>query len=175
MSSANVTLGGRPYTIKGKNLGPAAAWRAKFNGSRMMQIFLSLDEAAIQLVGVLDQMTDAQGRALKMSEMDINVSDIIGLVRTLPVIVNGLAASVDEMIAMLFDYSPELAADKDWLLENANDEQAIAAFVEVLKLNFPIMAVWGLVRGPLAARTVQNSPSPNGASGQRHGSRKVRA
>jgi len=146
-------------------MGAAGKWRERLRQSKAMQIFESLDTAMIQLVAVGDSVTDESGKLTSWG--NVNVAEVVGVAKVLPVIVNGLASSVDEIEAMLFDYSPELDADREWILENAYDTEAISAFVEVLKLCFPILAAWGLVRGPQAARTVQNSPSRNGASGQK--------
>jgi len=165
--TAQIALAGRPYVLTEKHSGPATAWRNHLNASQTMRIFQSLDEAVVQLVGVLDQMTDNEGKMKKMSEVDVNVSDIIGIGSTLPVVVNGLSHSIDEIKDMLFDFSPELQADREWIDQNAYDSEIVVAFVEVLKLCFPFLAVLDLVTGPSGRSTSTSLPSPNGASGHR--------
>lgn len=178
-----VPFAGRNYTIKEKPMGAAAIWRAHLRDSQVMAIFESLDVALNQFSAMALRIDESvplededgnpilneSGKAI-MVKRGISFDDIgqiFGVAKIAPVIVNGLANSIDEMVAMLFDYSPELEADQEWITENAYDTEAIGAFVEVLKLCFPILAVWGLLAGPQAAQTKPSLPTHNGASGQK--------
>jgi hypothetical protein len=153
-----VSLGGRDYTVTEKPMGANGVWRQKLRTSRVMRIFESLDEAMIQLVSVADGVSEKGWDA-------INLNQVIGISRLLPVLVDGLTNSVDEIIDLLFDYEPKLRTERGWLEENAYDDEVIRAFVEVLKLCFPIMGVLDLVRGSRAPQTQSNSHAQNGASG----------
>jgi hypothetical protein len=93
----------------------------------------------------------------------------------LPVLVNGLSHSIDEIIDMVFDYSPELAADREWIEENATSSEAVSAFVEVLKLSYPFLEILALLRGPKGQPTSSNLPTQNGASGRKGVAHRTRA
>ena len=163
--TVNVTLAGRQYPIVEKPIVVAAVWREKLRKSKAMAIFESLDVAMAQLVAVGDSITDENGNLTSWANVD--VSQVVGVAKILPVVVNGLASSIDEIEDMIFAYSPELAADREWIEQNAYDDEAVAVFVEVLRMAFPISAAWALVSGPRAAQTARNLPSKNGASGQK--------
>lgn len=48
-----------------------------------------------------------------------------------------LAGSIDLVADLLFDFSPELAADRERIETEGYDDEIIAAFLEVLKLLYP--------------------------------------
>ena len=77
----------------------------------------------------------------------------------LPAVVQGLVGSVDEIAELLFVYDGKLAAERKWIEANAYDEEAVAAFIEVLKLTYPITALWGMVSGSRAQQTSTSSVS----------------
>jgi hypothetical protein len=162
--TAQVTVAGRAYLISEKMIGPAAKWRDHLNASQTMRIFKSLDGAMAQLVAALDSVAPNDDGVRDWGS--INVASVINVAELLPVLVNGLSHSIDEIIDMVFDYSPELAADREWIEENAPSSEAVAAFVEILKLCFPFLGILALL-GPRAQPTSTNSPSPNGASGRK--------
>lgn len=161
----SVTFAGRTFTIKEQPMGAAAIWRKHLRESRVMLIFESLDTAMIQLVRVADGV-DEGGWA------NVDMNQVIGIAKVLPVIVNGLSNSIDEIAEMLFAYAPGLKDDQEWILEHAYDTEAVAAFCEVLKLSFPFFQMLDLVRGQAGARTPTSLPLPNGAIGQRGSGRK---
>ena len=149
--TAKVTLGGREYILSEKVMGVTQRWREHLRQSGVMAIFQSLDQAVASVLSVVETGVE-----------NLQAGDVISIARVLPIIVNGLSNSIDDVLALLYDYSPEMAADAEWLGENAYDSEAIAAFIEVLKLNFPIMALWNLL-GSRAQPTLTNLPSTNGA------------
>lgn len=151
-----VKLGGREYVVTEKVMGVAMKWREQLRQSSVMRLFESLDGALAQLVSAVEG--NGEGG-------NLNLIAGINLATIAPAIMRGLANSVDDVIALLFDYSVELQNDREWLNENAYDEEAIAAFIEVLKLAFPTTALWGLVRGSTGVPIATNLPSRNGASG----------
>lgn len=163
--TAKVTFAGREYTIGEKSMGADTAWRNHLNDSQTMRIFKSLDGAMAQLVNAIDSV--APGEDGKRDWGKINVASVINVAELLPVIVNGLSHSMDEIIEMVFDYSPELRADREWIEANAYSSEATAAFVEVLKLCYPFLEILALVRGPKAQPISSNLPTPNGASGRK--------
>ena len=85
------------------------------------------------------------------------------LAHIVPAAILNLSNSMDDISALVFDYVPEMKDDQEWIMDNVYDSELVAAFMEVLKLNFPIMGVWGLVTGFRAPGTSSNLPTPNGA------------
>ena len=155
----SVRLGGREYTIKEKPMGTNGAWRKKLRATSVMRVLESLDGFVVDLMDVFASIPEGG----KLS--DIDVGKALGVARILPTVVNSLAGSIDEVIDLLFEYEPKLKSDRKWLEANAYDEEVVTAFLEVLKLTFPIMALWGLVSGSRAQQTPTNSVSANGTSG----------
>lgn len=159
LKQATVVLGGRNYTVSQKVMGVHLRWRETLRQCSVYRIFESLDGALLQIQQSATQIGD------DLSNGSINWAAGIHFAAIAPAVVHGLVNSIDEIHALVFDYSPEIKADKDWLMENAYDEEMIAVFVEILKLHFPILALWDLIRGPAAQATVTNLPSTNGAGG----------
>lgn len=186
--TTRVSFAGRDYLLSEKNIGPASVWREHLNASHTMQIFRSLDTAMIQLVAVADTATDLvnvldgngnpvlddNGKPIQAQRgfAGIELNQIVSVAKILPVIVNGLSGSIDEIIDMVFDYSPELTADREWIEENATNSEAMTAFMEVLKLCYPFLEILALVRGRPAQPTSSNLPTPNGATGHRGSARR---
>ena len=156
-----VQLGGREYVIGEKTMGVALKWREKLRQSSVIRVFESLDGALAQLVAAVNGLGEGGTTG------QINLAAGVSLATIAPTVVRGLLNSIDEVVELLFDYSVEMRADREWILEHAYDEEAIAAFIEVLKLAYPITALWGLVRGSRVQPTAMNLPSPNGGSGRR--------
>jgi hypothetical protein len=155
--TSKVTLGGREYILTEKVMGVSQKWREKLRQSSVMRIFESLDGAMEQLVSAVNGMDEGKG--------NLNIIAGINIATIAPAIVRGLTNSIDDVIDLLFDYAPEVGDDREWLAENAYNDELVMAFIEVLKLNFPILALWDLVRGPRVQATSTNLPSTNGATG----------
>jgi hypothetical protein len=127
MREAIVTLGGRPYTVRALPIQANAAWR------RQLQEFYS------STIGALPDLETATG------------SDLFGA------LIGGLGeaalASVDSILVLLRSYAPEIAADWERISAEAYDEEAVAAFVEVIKLAYPFGVLLRLVQTPGATQT----------------------
>jgi hypothetical protein len=89
------------------------------------------------------------------------LADIAGLVRRMSGVLLG---SVDLMLDLMFKYSQELADDREWIEQNAYDEEALHAFAEVLKLAFPFGVLLEVVSGRMGSKTSSSLPIRNGAS-----------
>ena len=112
-----VTLGGREYVLKPLPLRPAREWRAQF--SRLAEMVIS----------AMRHATTAQ-----LSSPD----DLASLAAEVAPKLLGL---VDELIEMMFAYSPELRAERDWLEENATEEEAMAVVIRITAIAFPFGGV----------------------------------
>lgn len=154
-----VKLGGREYVITEKVMGVALKWRETLRQTSVMQLFESLDGALASIAGSFGDIAEGDVDNRVKLVAGINIATIA------PALMRGLANSMDDVILLLFDYSVELKNDREWLEANAYNDEIIRAFVEVLKLNFPIMALWELVVGSRVQPIATNLPTRNGASG----------
>ena len=113
MKSVAITLGGQEYTVQEAPLRKNAAWRA----------------------GLTALLADVGGLMESASTVELNsVADLLGVVRQIQDV---LLAAPDRLTAMLFDYSPALAADRERIEAEVYESELLGAFVEVLKLAYP--------------------------------------
>lgn len=153
--SVKVVLGGKDFYVNEKYSGLTERWRKHLRESAVFVTLQSLDDV-VALVG----------RVIDANEEKFDVASITSLARFVPAILNSLSNSMDDIKALVFDYVPEMAADKEWLDENVYDSEYTAVFVEVLKMNFPILGAWELLRtGSKAPGTSTNGPTLSMASG----------
>lgn len=129
ITSINVNLAGREYEIQKKQIRAHREYRDK------------LDEPFAEVAAAL------KGAAA------IDLSNGVDTAMLLSVISGTLIHSVDILLDLLFEYSPELTADREHIEENAYDEEALAVFSEVLKLVYPFGQLLGLVTGKAASKT----------------------
>lgn len=146
-------LGEREYPITEKVSGVAERWRKTLRES---SVFVALQS----LEGMVDLVVEVFNTTKK-----VDMNSAAGLIRVFPAILVSLGQSMDDINALLFDYVPEMNDDREWIMANVYDSELVAAFIEVLKLNFPILGVLELVRGFKASGTYTNSPSVNGTIG----------
>ena len=99
----------------------------------------------------LEQVITALENAPQIELTDLrSVAQIAGTLK------DTVLGAVDIVLSMLFAYSPELEADRERIENEAYDDEAFAAFFEVLKLAYPFGAlVRNLKTGP-AAQTTKN-------------------
>lgn len=136
----NATLGGRNYTIPALPIGPSRIWRQKV-GKEFDQIINTFN--------------------LKFNFDTNNIGQLTTIIK---VIASILKTASDRVINLLFEYSPALMADKEWIEANATDDEALALFQEVLKLAFPFGVLLDLATGRMGSKTSLSLPSPNGES-----------
>lgn len=129
-----VTLGGETYTIVPLPIKQSHAWRDRL-AVPFNQLTLALEGAA-----------DIE---IKLSSAD----DIVALVRSLA---GTLIGSIDTVLDLLFAYSPVLAEDRERIENEAYDTEAIDAFIEVVKLAYPLGRLVSGIRGPQAPATTPN-------------------
>jgi hypothetical protein len=118
---SNVTLGGKEYVVRPLPIRKAREWRAEMAGQ----------------FGVLaDVLANADSIELT-SPADIG--------RLVTVARDVLLATPDKLFDLLCSFVPEIAADRERIEAEAFDEEAITAFVEVLRLAFPFGALKSLI------------------------------
>lgn len=140
---AKVTLGGRDYTIAAAPIRQSKLWREK-------------------LALPFSSLTIALETTSKV-ELDVGqLMDMADLVRRFSGVLIG---SIDTMLDLIFEYSPVLEQDREWIEENAYDDEALEAFTKILALAYPLGQLMSIISGPSVSKTSSNSPSRNGASG----------
>jgi len=129
MKSAMVVLGGQGYEVKALPMKQSRDWRKR------LEVPFGTLAGALEGAGSIELT---------------NGLDIGRLVRTLS---GTLIGSIDLLMELLFAYSPELAADRERIEEEAYDEEALIALTEVLKLAYPFGVVLGMVNGRMVSKT----------------------
>ncbi len=129
MKTITVDLGGKAYVINALPMRQARIWREALGGP----------------FAELTQTLEGAGK-IELS----NATDIAAVVRSLS---GTLIGSIDTLMDLLFAYSPELAADRERIEDEAYDDEALAALVEVLKLAYPFGGLLAAVNGRPASKT----------------------
>lgn len=142
IESATVRLGERDYTINEAPRLRAKTWREQFMA---------------EMRPLLAQVGSVENIAIDHPE---------DLLRLLPVFETVFIAASDRIGEMLFAYSAELEADREYIEAHATDRQIIAAFGEVVKLADPFGVVGQIQRqiGRELVGTLSSLRSRNGAS-----------
>lgn len=122
MKTTTVTLGGQTYTVVELPLRRNAAWRQRLT---------TLVASVTDLVGAL--------------QLDLtNTGDLVSVVNQARDV---LLEAPDQLAALLFDYAPELAADRVRIENEVYESELLTAFVEVLKLAYPFGSLLSLANG----------------------------
>jgi hypothetical protein len=130
-----VTLGGKSYEIAEAPMRKNAAWRA------------SLAALLVDLGGLMESASTVELN---------NVGDLLSVVRQIQDVI---LAAPDRLTAMLFDYSPVLAADRARIEAEAYESELLTAFREVLSLAFPFGDLIRLANGWTPSSSNSISPS----------------
>lgn len=151
MNEVTVTLGGKSYAVKQLPIRANREWRKRFDEpiDKMLSAFQEVGKAS-QI-----EFEDGKEMAKKIGALLVaRAGEIAGV----------LLASMDMVLDGLFAYAPELEADRERIETTATDDEAMAAFVEVLKIAYPFGRLLNLAGqiGRSAGETSPNSPAPNG-------------
>lgn len=152
MAETTVTLGGKQYQIKQLPIRANREWRARFDAPVNKLL------AAFQDVGKVANTDYQDGKdmirqigALLLSR----ASEVAGV----------LLESMDLVLDGLFAYSPALEADRERIETTATDDEAMTAFVEVLKIAYPFGRLLNLA-GQLGRTAPETSPSLPAQNGE---------
>jgi hypothetical protein len=129
MRAATITLGGSRYPIERLPIRKAQAWRARAEG----------------LLAGLPEL-----RRLYASEAD----DAADLVEASLRLYAAAGSVVEELIEVVLTGSPVLEAARDWILDQAYEEEFLEGLQTLLLLNAPLAG--------LALGTAQLAPARNG-------------
>ena len=113
MQIVTVTLAGKEYQIQPLPIRKARAVRSRISGPV---------EKAIQAIRGIPQV--------ELNDMQA-ISELLDAAKLI------LADSLDLCLEIMFEFSPELAADRERIESEAFDDEALTAFVEVVKLLYP--------------------------------------
>jgi hypothetical protein len=118
-----VTLAGKDYELKPLPIRKAREVRAQFSAP---------------LAKVIEALKTAP---------KIELSDMQGIGSLLDAARVVMVDSMDICLETLYAYSPEIAADKERIENEAYDEEALLAFVEVVKLLYPFGSLMSSLNG----------------------------
>lgn len=116
---ATVVFADRKFTVHALNIRASREWRKMFGKHLRL---------------ILGMLKNADSLELVNNDGDLNAGTIVGLVRELGILA---LDSIDLFAESLFDYSPALAAERDWIEENAEDSELLEALFEIIKLAYP--------------------------------------
>lgn len=134
MKQETITLGGKEYQINELPRRANAQWRQQFQ----------------VLVASVTNLVEA-------SQVDItNTADLVGVVGQVRDV---LMQAPDQLIELLFAYSPALAADRERIEADVYESEILGVFIEVLKLAFPFGEIlsWASGLAPAASATTSTS------------------
>jgi hypothetical protein len=128
MPSTKVNIAGREYEIAALTIRQSRAWRTELE---------SLFDGVASILSSGDTRITDKG----------SVQALLGQLKDL------IVRAPDKAAELLYRYAPNIAADKEHIEENGFDEEIIAAFLEVLKLAYPLGGLTRLLSGLAARRT----------------------
>lgn len=134
MRTETVTLGDREFELSELPLRKARQFRETLK--EHFGVFITLFEGAPQ--------TDIS-----------NTKAVAGLMRVMS---DTLLNSVDLAADLLYQYSPELQKQKEWIEDNATSSQVVDAFLAMMALSFPF---FGTSRGQRLMSTIHQLGSDN--------------
>lgn len=138
MRTISITFGDRNYTVPQAPIGRAKAWRK-------------------QLKKPLNEILALISGDLLNTELN-SAADVVGLAeKMIPVLMD----APETVLELLLGYAPTLKADKAYIEEHGYDEQVVDAFLQVLKVAFPLARLTELL-GPMNLATSPSSPEPSG-------------
>lgn len=120
---AEVVLGGKTFTIQALPMKPAREWRERFGEPLQIVIGVLRNAGNLQLT-----TTNEDGGE------SVNLPMVAGLLQQVGELLLG---SIDLLNDALFEYSPELQREREWIENNADDAEALAALWRVLQLAYP--------------------------------------
>lgn len=136
-----VTLAGQTYEVSQLNMKNNKLWRD------------GLTEPVNKII------------ALMQNYKDIEISSVADIAGIVALFNDVLLGSMDLLLDSLFGYSPELAADRERIENEAYDDEAIAALGAILVLAFPLDRLLTVWSGQAVTPTLPNSRLANGVNG----------
>jgi hypothetical protein len=139
-----VKFGNRSYELPALSIRKSAAIRARFQ-----DIFSGLDTI--------------------LNASSVEISNQEGLSKLfdalLDIVRNVVLKSPDLALDIVCGYAPAIQTDREWIIDNATDEDVLTAFVEVVKRLYPFGSLTNLVSGLVKQATSMSSASRSGGDG----------
>lgn len=123
MKTVEVTIAEKTYEIQALTIKPTRVWQQR--AQQPLNMMLQAIESA--------QTTE--------------LSDIGSLVALAREVSTVLLGATDIVLELTLAYAPNLAADRDYIEENGYNEEIMTAFIEVLKMVYPLAQLTKLL-GP---------------------------
>jgi len=154
MKTITVEIGGRSYQVEALPIRKARIWRQHLE-ERMGGAL-----AAFREVGALAMRNFEKPDELLVGATNTFLQQFGNLFTT-------VVKSMDLIAECVFEFSPALAADREWVEEHGQDEEMTKAFIQVLALAYPFGSWPDLVKSlGLWARTMRTSSAgPSSESG----------
>jgi hypothetical protein len=152
VKTVEVTIAGRSYTVTPLPIRRNREWRSQFEP--ILQDISAFVSDLGSYAG--EEFTDAPDMINRLGKV---------LSGRLPALTQYLLSSLDLITVAVFDYSPEIAEDREYLEENGYDHEIVAAFLQVLQLAFPfgpavrVLTATGQKSGQKEPSTDPNLPS----------------
>lgn len=131
MRTLDIQLGDKTYTLRQLTVRPSRKWRQQVD-----EKYRDAIEAFVNVIVSWPENDGPQGTNA-LGHLFTQHSE-----RILPVIQKVLLESIDDAFELLLDYSPELQKDREYLEENAYDDEIIKAFLEVLQWAYPFASLF---------------------------------
>jgi hypothetical protein len=163
MRTVTVSLAGREYSIQQLPIKANRAWRERFEAP--IEKLVGSFRDALSLSS--QEFPDGKGLLLAAGGfLTAHLEDVTQI----------LVGSIDLVEEAVFEYAPEIAADKERIETESFDDELIAAFLKVVALAYPFGQLLGLATslGQVGAMTSPSSPVPSGASGKTSSTRSKR-
>lgn len=166
-TSISVTLGktlGEPkvYEIRVAPRGVNSAWRQDVL-AHLTELFNIFRTSG--LGSILNRARDNDEDAIaELRQGRITISNIGAIANAAEQLVREIGLAPDWCYAQVLAYAPAIALDKEWVNNNATDEEVIIAFISIVKdLVLPLGLLTSL-SGLVSLQTSTNLPSANGTS-----------
>ncbi|KKM85970.1 hypothetical protein LCGC14_1283770 [marine sediment metagenome] len=140
----------KKFTIAPLPIRKSREWREKF---------------IAQLDTVLSIVDDVQGVSTIELTDGFSLDSLMPFIEKIKVF---LLTSTDILLDLIYDFSPAIKKEKEWIEDHATDPEVFSVFLEVLKMAYPFGNILGNLRtlGQSPPVILTNSPEENGDSGQ---------
>lgn len=154
-----VVLGGKQFTIQPRPIKATREWKAKAEPiiDELINILAMIPTNGQEIVQLVNTTQAAAGGNL----MEASIGDLLPMLMKIK---SKILHFDDIVLDLLYAYSPDLAAQHDFIEENAFDGEAIYALVLVLRLVFPLEQLKMAFRGEASTAILSNSQGRNGTS-----------
>lgn len=142
IETTQIELGERTFEIRTAPFARSRLWRRQLIG---------------EVKPLFEQVAAAQ---------DMTFETAADLLNLWPLAETLLVEGLDLIFEMVISYAEPLEAEREWIEQNATDQQIMAAFQEILRLGdfLGLMPMMSRRFGQMTIGTSTNSPAPNGAT-----------